>query len=88
MPAELLPDLGDVMTVVLKKINSALNNPDYNFYIHTAPMDNSLHDIHKFYAWHIEILPRTTMIGAFDLASGIDVNIADPEEAAKQLREA
>lgn len=87
MPAELLPGLGDMMTVVLRKIHSVLDNPDYNFYVHTAPMDNSLQNVHKFYAWHIEILPRTTMIGAFDLASGIDVNITSPEEAARQLRE-
>src|SRR3989344_4182623 len=39
MPEEQLVYLGETLLLVLKKIQSALNNPDYNFFIHTAPLE-------------------------------------------------
>lgn len=87
MPEEQLVYLGETLLLVLKKIQSALNEPDYNFFIHTAPLDGTAADAHKFYTWHIEVLPKVSTFGAFELGSGIDVNIIDPDEAAKLLRE-
>lgn len=86
MPAEKIPALADIMRVVLKKIGKALNNPDFNYFIHTVPLDTP-EDIHEFYSWHIEVLPKMKIEGAFELASGVEVNVIDPDEAAKLLRE-
>ncbi len=86
-PPEMLFGLGDAMRVALNKIRNALDDPDYNFFIHTAPLDGDSGTVHDFYTWHIEILPQTTILGGFDLGSGIDVNIIDPDEAAKLFRE-
>lgn len=85
VPSELLPCLGEMMRAVFRKTSKALNNPDYNFFIHTAPVEGTY--AHDFYTWHIEILPQLTILGGFDLGSGIDVNIIDPDEAAKLFRE-
>ena len=41
----------------------------------------------EFYTWHIEVIPKVSLTGAFELGSGVDVNVVDPDEAAKLLRE-
>lgn len=84
MSADRLIPLGEAMRAVLGGMKRALNNADYNFFIHTAPLEGS--HAHNFYTWHIEILPQTTILGGFDLGSGVEVNIIDPDEAAKILR--
>jgi UDPglucose--hexose-1-phosphate uridylyltransferase len=84
---ELFTDLGDVFGVVFKKIGRALDKPDYNFFIHTAPIDASSPKAHEYYSWHIEILPKVASVGAFELASGMEINVIDPDEAAKLFRE-
>jgi UDPglucose--hexose-1-phosphate uridylyltransferase len=87
MPEELFADLGNAFSVIFKKIGRALDKPDYNFFIHTSPIDHSLPKAHEFYSWHIEILPKVASVGAFELASGMEINVVDPDEAAKLFRE-
>lgn len=86
MPPEKVPDLADVMGTVIRKVGKALNRPDYNFFIHTAPLGGTSEDIHEFYSWHIEILPKMKIEGAFELGSGVEVNVIDPNEAAELFR--
>lgn len=88
MPEKQLVYLGEILLTILRKIQAVLKDPDYNFFVHTAPIENTAMDVHEFYTWHIEILPKISTSGAFELGSGIDVNIIDPDEAAKLLREA
>lgn len=88
MPDELDKYLADTMLVVLKKIRKALNNPSYNFFIHTAPAETELEDIHEFYSWHIEILPKMNIQAGFEMGTGMDINVIDPDEAAELLRNA
>lgn len=87
-PAEILPALGDITLAILKKIHKTLDAPDFNYFIHTAPADNKDPNIHKFYSWHIEIIPKTKIEGAFELGSGVEVNVIDPDQAAEELRNA
>ncbi len=87
---EELPDdfdggLADVLLVSLKKIKKALNNPSFNLFIHTAPVESS--HKHDYYSWHIEILPKFGKLGGFELGTDIETNAVDPDEAAKLLRE-
>lgn len=88
MPQDQLIYLGDIVGTMLSKISKALDNPDYNFFIHTAPLEGPPIDAHEFYTWHVEIIPKISTLGAFELGSGVDVNVVDPDEAAKLLREA
>lgn len=67
---------------VLGKIKKGLNDPAYNFYIHTAPVG----DNHHHYHWHIEILPKTSVWAGFELGTGIEISSITPEDAAKFLR--
>lgn len=70
----------------LNGIKKNLNDPDYNFYLHTAPV--SLKKRYSHYHWHIEVIPVSNIQGGFELATGIQVNPILPEKAAGILRRA
>jgi len=88
MPDEIDKYFADMLRVVLQKIKKAFDEPSFNFYIHTAPVEQTLGDIHEFYSWHMEILPKLKIDAGFELGTGIDINVVDPDEAATMLREA
>lgn len=68
----------------VKMMKSRLKDPDYNFFIHTAPMRNKKR--YGSYHWHIEILPKITVDAGFELGTGIEINPVDPDNAAKILK--
>lgn len=75
-----------VAEVFGKSMNSifhALNNPSYNFYLHTSPCDGK---DYPHYHWHIEILPHTSTWAGFELQTGIEISTIQPEIAAEYLR--
>jgi len=74
------------LQIALLKIEKKLSDPDYNFFIHTAPLKNKAE--HKHYHWHIEIMPRFSIAAGLELGTNVFVNTVDPDEAAKLLREA
>lgn len=74
----------DAMQNALKKIENRLKDPDYNFFIHTSPIKNSKKYAH--YHWHIEILPKISVSAGFELGTGIEITVIDPDEAAKILK--
>ncbi len=88
MPDTLDAPFAEILNTVLKKIKAALGDPAYNFFIHTAPAESSLGDLHQFYAWHVEILPKIKIDAGFEIGTGIDINPVDPDEAASRLRQA
>jgi UDPglucose--hexose-1-phosphate uridylyltransferase len=73
-----------VLKTTLLKLYSKLNNPDYNFVIHTAPIKDEQED---YYHWHLQIIPRLTTPAGFEMGSGIYINVSFPEETAQFLRE-
>lgn len=89
MPDELDSQLADVLLTSLKKMRKVLDNPPYNFFIHTAPVETSSSEkMHEFYSWHIEILPKLSISAGFELGTGIDINVVDPDVAAQKLKNA
>lgn len=84
LPDDFDNELADVLLLVLKKIKKALDDPSFNMFIHTAPVE-SIH-AHDFYNWHIEILPKAKVVAGFEMGTGVDINIVDPDEAAELLR--
>lgn len=80
-----ISSLANALNLVLRKMDKALDVPDFNFYIHTAPVQKNNHD--KFYHWHMEIVPRLSIVGGLELGTDIYVNVINPDEAAKLLRE-
>lgn len=88
MPDTLDKYLADAVGTMFKKIKKALDNPNYNFFVHTASVkEDPESKFHEFYTWHVEIIPKTSIIGGLELGSGVYINAVDPDEAAKLLRE-
>jgi len=79
-----LADMANALQRVLRKIRKNLKDPDYNFFIHTAPLINKKK--YKPYHWHIEIRPKISIRAGFELGTGVDINAVDPDDAAKLLR--
>ena len=82
-----LTPLSETLTAVLKKMHTALGDPAYNFFIHTAPLHYEKSDLSfdHYYSWHIEILPRVSFDAGFEAGTGIKINIIDPDLAAQTL---
>jgi UDPglucose--hexose-1-phosphate uridylyltransferase len=76
--------LARLLKEILSKINAALNNPPYNFILHTLPLQG---DNRNWYHWHLEIMPKLTKVAGFEWGSGFYINPTAPEEAARYLRE-
>lgn len=77
-------DLAATVKEILQRINKTLDNPPYNFIIHTSP----LQDLEYLeYHWHIEIIPKLTKVAGFEWGSGFYINPTPPEDAAMALRE-
>lgn len=81
------------LQTVLQKLRVALNDPPYNFVLHSAPNTEShgprpthwttlKHDWH----WHLEILPRLGSLAGFEFGTGFFINPTPPEQAAELLR--
>lgn len=75
--------LADAMKQALARIFKGLNNPAYNFFLHTAPCDGKNYN---HYHWHFEILPKTSVWAGFELGTGIEISTIEPEKAAEYLK--
>jgi UDPglucose--hexose-1-phosphate uridylyltransferase len=74
---------GTALHEAIKRLSEKLNNPDFNFYIHTSPCDGK--DYPHFH-WHIEILPKTNIWAGFEISTGVEIITISPEDAAEFLR--
>lgn len=77
--------LAAILRELLARLRVTLEDPPYNFTIHTSPF-NELSNEH--YHWHFEIIPKLSKIAGFEIGSGFYINSTPPEEAAAFLREA
>ncbi len=77
--------LARIIQDTLKRMDAVLEQPSYNFIIHSAPFREN-HD--EYYHWHIEIMPKLTRVAGFEWGSGFYINPTPPEDAAIFLREA
>ena len=77
-------DLSGVLRQVISKIGVALDQPAYNYIVHTAPFDTQELG---HYHWHIEIMPSLTKTAGFEWGTGFYINPVPPEDAAAFLRE-
>jgi UDPglucose--hexose-1-phosphate uridylyltransferase len=76
-------ELAQTLKIVLCKLKKALDNPPYNFMLHTSPFGEA--DL-PHYHWHVEILPALTNVAGFEWGSGFYINPTPPERAAQFLR--
>ncbi len=75
--------LADIFGAVIKKIYKGLQDPDYNFYLHTAPCDG---ESYEYYHWHWTILPKTSISAGFEIGTRMEISTIEPEKAAEYLR--
>jgi UDPglucose--hexose-1-phosphate uridylyltransferase len=85
--------LAKTLKKVLSKLKQGLNDPPYNFVLHTSPFRRKKtksgywKTIEDDYHWHIEIIPRLTSPAGFEWGTGFYICPIAPEETAKFLRE-
>lgn len=86
--------MAEIMQKAFKKLSMSLDDPPYNFMLHTAPnITTSPH--RQFYwntleydwHWHLEIIPRVTRMAGFEWGTDFYINHVAPEMAAQFLRE-
>ncbi len=75
---EELQALARTLREFLERMNRLLNDPPYNFMLHTAPLRDSRL---AYFHWHLEII-------GFEGGSGFFINPLSPEDSAAHLREA
>ena len=56
--------------------------PPLNLWLRSAPRGA------EHFHWHIDVVPRLTVLAGFELGTGVAVNVYPPERAAADLREA
>ena len=82
--------LARVLKEMLLRLKKLLNDPPYNYVIHSAPFRRERRGywttINEDYHWHIEIIPRLTQVAGFEWGTGFYICPTPPEEAAKFLR--
>lgn len=75
---------GHILSDTLQRLNKVLDQPPYNYVIHTSSFPDVDRD---YYHWHLEIMPKLTKVAGFEWGTGFYINPTPPEEAAEYLRE-
>ncbi len=87
-----IADFASLLKSCLVRIRKLLNDPPYNFILHTAPTRHRSKEgywktIEEDYHWYLQISPRLTNDAGFEWGTGIHINPTPPEDAAALLRE-
>jgi len=90
-----LEELAVAMKDMLMRLKRVLQDPPYNFILHTSPTlqprpgrPDFWTSIEYDYHWHIELAPRISPVAGFEWGSGFHINPTPPEDAAAFLRDA
>lgn len=70
--------LGDILRLYDEKFA----NPPFNYWIHSCPTDGS---DYPYYHWHLELIPKLTTPGGFEMGTSMWINCTTPEHAADLL---
>jgi UDPglucose--hexose-1-phosphate uridylyltransferase len=78
------PDFAEALQLTLRALYDGLNDPPFNYYIHSAPMKSSPG---KPYHWHLELIPKLSTAAGFEMGTGMWINVVKPEDSAAFLRQ-
>jgi UDPglucose--hexose-1-phosphate uridylyltransferase len=70
----LLPAALDLLAEAVRRLHAVEGAVPLNAWLHDTPH------------WHVEVLPRLSVLAGIELGAGIHVNPLAPEEAAERLR--
>lgn len=76
--------LASTLRAVIRRLNRALDNPPFNYFIHSMPVHETAT---SHYHWHLEILPQLARAAGFEWGSGAHMTSVAPEGAARLLRD-
>jgi UDPglucose--hexose-1-phosphate uridylyltransferase len=77
-PRALAVALHEIATVYER----ALGEVPWNAWLHTRPLRGNDHGLH----WHVEAVPRLTVLASMELGAGLPICPVDPDAAAHALR--
>jgi UDPglucose--hexose-1-phosphate uridylyltransferase len=70
-----------MIATALRALAGALGSmPQFNLWVRTAPSG-----VEEF-CWHVDIVPRLTIMAGFELGTEVPINVYPPERAAADLR--
>jgi len=78
------PAFAEAIQLTLKAVYDGLNDPPFNYFIHSAPLRTSAA---QPYHWHLELIPKLSTAAGFELGTGMWINVVKPEDSAAFLRE-
>ena len=85
-------DLAWMFKTLLLRIKVGLEDPAYNYVIHSAPfrresdLKTKWKTIEEDYHWHIEVMPRLTRVAGFEKGTGFYICSVPPENMTEFLR--
>jgi UDPglucose--hexose-1-phosphate uridylyltransferase len=83
LAAEERTALARVLSTVVRRLTTCLDDPDYNFFVRTAlAYESDAPHLH----WSLRLQPRTTVEAGFELGTGLQINPSIPERDAAVLR--
>jgi len=82
-PAGDFLSLAGLVSKILVGMTRHLDDPPYNFVLHSAPLRAAPLD---HFHWHLEIIPKLTRVAGFEWGTGFFINPTPPEDAATYLR--
>ncbi len=74
--------LAEIFKEILSKFYKGLNNPSYNFFLHTAPLDKEYPNFH----WYFSVFPRKAALAGFEMGAQMEIPSIYPEDQASFLR--
>lgn len=80
-----LHTLSGLLPQTLKRIAKVLTDPELRFKQANEPFIYNYY-IHHGTRWFIRIIPRAVHRAGFELGTGLNVNVVDPQTAAEKLR--
>jgi UDPglucose--hexose-1-phosphate uridylyltransferase len=73
----------EMIATALRGLTGALGSvPQLNLWVRTAPKG-----VDEF-CWHVDLVPRLTVLAGFELGTEVPINVYPPERAAADLRDA
>lgn len=73
----------ECLKLILELFDKDLQNPSFNYYIHTGPINGKPI---KHFHWHFEFIPKMSIKAGFEIATGIHISITSPEASADFFR--
>jgi UDPglucose--hexose-1-phosphate uridylyltransferase len=81
--AQTLAALAAALKRALAAVDEVTGGAPLNWWLHTVPFGAQ-----GPFHWHLELAPRTTALAAFELGTGIAIDVVEPRDAAARLRAA